>query len=85
MDSNGLSLCGTHKTAYNPYWKERHRIEFKNACTMYLPKDWIPEEKFIDVMINHGLVEPPNTIMRPIEFDEEEVSDNTSEHVLNIN
>jgi len=71
MGNNGLSLCGTHRMGYNNYWRERHKSEFKN-CKIYLPKEWIPDEKFIDVMIDNQMIEGDNVILRPLEYDEED-------------
>lgn len=82
MGSNGLSLCGTHRVAYNPYWREKHKLMFgSDKCALYLPKDWIPEEKFLDILIKHQMIEGENMIIRPIEYDEDENADNTNYEV----
>ncbi len=74
VGSTGLSLCGTHKTAYNFFWREKHKLEFQ-GCRIYLPKDWIPDDKFLEVMIENKMFEGDNTIIRPIEYDEEDPSE----------
>jgi hypothetical protein len=81
LGSNGLSLCGDHKIAYNPYWKEKHRLDFKQ-CNIYLPKDWIPDEKFFDVIIKHDMFEGTNTFVRPIEYDEDTSSETPNNDVI---
>ena len=51
-------------------------------CSLYLPKDWIPDDKFIYVIIDNKMFEGDNIVLRPIEFDEEEVSNKHVQEVI---
>ena len=53
LGTDGLSLCVTHRIAYNHYWREKHKLDYNNKCEILLPKEWIPDDKFLEVMIEN--------------------------------